>query len=701
MKKTLSIVFFILALFFKAEASKLTKAYDALSIYDYFKAKRLFYATVKKKPFEASYGLANIYYRSDNPFSNVDSAAKYISLCLFSFKDSCSYGNYHLNKYTIDSLAEQIAVKGFYKYNHSNSTIASIQAFLQNFYFANTKLKEECYLSRDKIAFQQLSRSLSSDSVKIFLETYPESSLYTEALNVFYNYQFKENVPSNKDYLLKNFIHQFPNNPNIIIAEDSLFELIKQAHQPDSLYSYIKNYSSNKTKNEAWKMLYGISVKGYNQNELSNFKLKYPDYPYNDEIEKEIKLAQKTLIPLKDNNELYGYIDHEGKWAIAPKYDDAFEFSEGYAVVYKADSCFFINKEDSKVSAEFFDEAESYINGIAIVKRNNLHYLINRSGLVISKGYQDISKSSENIFVCKLNDLYGVINSKDEIVIPFSYTKIGNFKNGYAYYIRNSKYGLLDIKNTPKKAQWDWISDVDTNLCAIVKHDNLFGLINLNDEQLLPTNYDYISHCSKGVYLIVKNGLYGFYNAKEKCFATSIDYTYNKALKPDYYSNGTLFKLIKENEVAIVDANGRFSINFGTYGDINFAKCDIIRIMKNNKFGFVDKRLKPITQTEYETASDYKNDLAIVTKNNTTSLIDKTGKSVYSIKNGEIEPFDEHYYLVKQNDLIGLINLKATIVLPIEFDTISPVSENLFRCEKNKQLFVFNSLTKQIIPVTN
>lgn len=701
MKKTLSIVFFILALFFKAEASKLTKAYDALSIYDYFKAKRLFYATVKKKPFEASYGLANIYYRSDNPFSNVDSAAKYIGICLSNFKDSCSFGSYHLNKYTIDSLAEQIAVKGFHKYNHLNSTIAPIQVFLQNFYFANNQLKEKCYLSRDKIALQQLAKNLSSDSVKIFLETYPESSLYTEALNLFYNYQFKEIVPSNKDYLLKNFIHKFPKNPNITVAEDSLFELIKQSHQADSLYTFIKNYSSNRTKNEAWKMLYSTSVKGYNQSELSNFKLKYPDYPYNDEIEKEIKLAQKTLIPFKGNNELYGYIDTDGKWVIAPKYDDAFEFSEGFAVVYKEDSCYFINKEDSKVSTEFFDEAESYNNGIAVVKRKNLHYLINRSGLIVSKGYQDISKSSENIFVCKLNNLYGVVNSKDETIIPFNYSKIGNFKNDFAYYILDGKYGLLNINNTPKKAQWDWISDVDTNLCVVVKKNHSFGLINLNDEQLLPTNYDYITHCSKGIYLLVKNNLYGFFNAKEKCFVTSIEYTYNPALKAEYYSNGNLFKLIKENEVAIVDANGRYSINYGTYADINFAKCDIIRISKNNKFGFVDKKLKPITPTEFETASDYKNDLAIVSKNNVTSLIDKSGKPVFSIKNGEIEQFDEQHYLVKQNDLIGLLNLNAKVVLPIEYETISPVSNHLYRCEKNKQLFIYNSTTKQTSVISN
>ena len=79
-------------------------------------------------------------------------------------------------------------------------------------------------------------------------------------------------------------------------------------------------------------------------------------------------------------------------------------------------------------------------------------------------------------------------------------------------------------------------------------------------------------------------------NCKGKCFVTAVEYDYDPAFEPAYYTNGNYFKLLKDDEVGLVDANGRYSINFGAYTNLFFAKCDIIRIQKNNKFGFVEAK---------------------------------------------------------------------------------------------------------------
>ena len=42
------------------------------------------------------------------------------------------------------------------------------------------------------------------------------------------------------------------------------------------------------------------------------------------------------------------------------------------------------------------------------------------------------------------------------------------------------------------------------------KKKNQFGLMTIYEEILLPTEYDYITHCQDDIYLIVKNDLYGF-----------------------------------------------------------------------------------------------------------------------------------------------------------------------------------------------
>ncbi len=682
------ILLFIICFGLKAQANKMTEAYEALSIFDYFKAKQLFYKIQQKYPCESSYGLATIYFRTDNPFSNIDSAAKYIAISKNAFKDSLTICNYHINTLTIIFLADNICKKGFQIYC-VNRSIKDINYFLTHFYFANEELLNRSYFSRDAMALENATFSKSSDSITQFLLKYPESMLYQQAQLSFYDFQYNENVPHKTIYELEAFIKKYPSNPNITDAEGLLFSAIQQLHSSDSTYTFIKHFSTSLTQEAAWKLLYSLSVNHYNKEELTTFLTKYPDYPYNESVLKEITLSQNILIPIKDSSDHFGFIDTVGNWIIKPQFDDALPFSEGFSAVCKNDSCYYINKEGNKTSIYYFEETENYKDGIAIVKKDNAYFLINRSGQIISKGYQDINPASNKLYVCKLNNVYGAINAKGEVMIPFSYNKLGNFKNRYAYYL-SSQYGLVDINNRTLEAQWDWISDIDSNAIAVVKNNNQFGLININEQIILPCQYDYVTHCLNDIYLVVKNGLYGFFNGKEKCFVTSVEYSYNPSLDLKYYTNGKYFKLIKEEEVALVDMNGRTSINFGTYSNLFFAKCDIIRVQKKNKFGYVDRKLKPITAFEFERASDFENNLAIVSKKNQTMLIEKSGKVLYSVKNGNISIMNTSLYQVNQDDLIGLLNAEGKLILPIEYDSIQLIYEGIYTCIKNEGLYLYN-----------
>ncbi len=677
-------------------ASNIQKGYEALSIYDYFKAKQLFYKTLKKFPAAGSFGLANIYVRTDNPFSNIDSAAKYIASCRLHFIDTITYSDFHINKNSISVLAEKISVKGFDKY-HLLHSINSYNTFLQHYDFASDELKLSCYTIRDSLIYKGYSAYQISDSITVFLLNYPQTELYKQATLDFFNLQYKEKSNPSDSKILKLFLKNYSNNPHKIEAEISLFELTKQLHQADSLYQFIEKYSTTQTKEQAWKSLYSLSVKNYSKEELSHFLNQYPDYPYNETLIKEISLAQQLLMPCKNTDEKYGYIDTLGHWIIKPQFDDANIFSEGFAAVCKNDSCFYINKEGVKTSDFYFEETENYINGIAIIKKENKFYLVNRSEQLISKGYEDINESSDNLFVCKLKNNYGAINAKGETIIPFTYSKLGNFKNGFAYYL-STHYGLVSTTNIALKAQWDWISDVDTNNIVLVKTNNKYGLMRVDETIVLAPTFDYVTYCQNGIYLVVKNGLYGFYNASELCFITAIEYDYNAAYETNYYTNGKYFKLVLDEEVALVDVNGRYSINFGTYSNVFFAKCDIIRIQKNAKYGFIDRKLKAITPTDFEQATDFDNNVAIVSKTGKAQLINKEGNPIFSMKDGKIEKLDSRLYKDIIGDIIGIIDEKGIRILPNNFISIEKINTNFYRLTtSDNSLHLFNSLTKTLV----
>ena len=71
-------IFLLIFLAGSLSAGKLDKAFEALQVCNYFKAKALFEKSYKKDTAGAGYGLSIIFLRQDNPFHEPDSAYKYV-----------------------------------------------------------------------------------------------------------------------------------------------------------------------------------------------------------------------------------------------------------------------------------------------------------------------------------------------------------------------------------------------------------------------------------------------------------------------------------------------------------------------------------------------------------------------------------------------------------------------------------------------
>jgi hypothetical protein len=135
------------------------------------------------------------------------------------------------------------------------------------------------------------------------------------------------------------------------------------------------------------------------------------------------------------------------------------------------------------------------------------------------------------------------------------------------------------------------------------------------------------------------------------------------------------------------------------YTNLFFAKCDLIRIQKNNKYGFVDRKLKSVTSIEYIQATDFEDNLAIVRTEKASRIITTQGKSVYETPNGIISKVNSLMYKVwVEVDKIGLINHKGEIILKQEFSEIESITSYLFRCKKkdDNELYLYNALSKKI-----
>ena len=151
MCKLKSVLFFILIfLVSTSEAKRISKGFEALNEYNYFEAKHLFEKSLKSETSASAYGLSVIYYRSDNPFSNIDSAYKYCTISASTFqlidaKKRLFYLLFNVSQNKIDSLQRLINAKAFEVYKNKNS-IVELNKFIDYYISAPQCFEAICLL---------------------------------------------------------------------------------------------------------------------------------------------------------------------------------------------------------------------------------------------------------------------------------------------------------------------------------------------------------------------------------------------------------------------------------------------------------------------------------------------------------------------------------------------------------------------------
>ncbi len=647
-------LFFCSLLFFNISFSSasLQKGFKALTIFDYFKAKKLFTSLSKKNNCYAQFGLASIFYRNDNPFHNLDSAAKYARLSFNFFvvkNEEKKYLSFKINQLEILNLIDSIAQKQLMKVKQNN-TIAAYEDFITKNYLTNYTLIDEAINARDELIFNQLIKVNTSKATQNFITSYSESRYLQEGYNLKEEQVFAESTQNKTEIEFYAYIKQHPKSKFVTNAQEGIFLLAKQNNDIAALTKFVYSQPSALQNNEAWKLLFALSVKDYSNESLSKFIRQHPSFPFKDNIVNELNTNNLVQYPYL-KNDYYGLLDSNLNLTIPAIYDEISSFNEGLYVVTKNDSTYYINKKNENAFGTFYKEAFAFKYGIGAVHLfSNTWHFINRQAQIISPAYEEINELSDNIYVIKQNGKFGAVSNYGQPIIEPQFELLGNFKNGFAYYQKNQKYGLISNTGMVYKAHYDWVSDVTANKLAVAKLNNKFGIIS-PDTLLLELNYDQVIELKDNIYLLVQNNKYGFFNSKSNCFVTQISYDFFKDKPTDFYYKNNLYKLIKNKQQALVDANGRLSIDFGLYDEINFASNNLIKVKRNNKFGFVDRKLNLVIPYQYQTANDFRDSISIARKKENYILVNLVGKEVAQ-SSTEIVKISQHYYLINESILV-------------------------------------------------
>lgn len=239
----------------------------------------------------------------------------------------------------------------------------------------------------------------------------------------------------------------------------------------------------------------------------------------------------------------------------------------------------------------------------------------------------------------------------DKLDVRWGYNEEPKFENGYATFQLNDKYGLVDRKgNVVIPAKYKSIKTYNEGLAVAQLNGKLY-LVNKKGQEFDLSAYDDVGTISEGILSVKKDHKWGYFDENGR-----------EILAPKYteaneFKEG-IGRVAAENLSAYdyVDKNGKFITN-QAYPNARDFKDGMARISKWNSENllvdcFIDKTGKEVIPAQYSKVLEFNNGLAIVGGNPEGSylkygFIDKSGKVVVPIKYAEVMPFTDGFARVR------------------------------------------------------
>jgi len=693
------LVLILFALFAQhAEASKIEKAYQALKIYDYFKAKKCFERSLKKHPAAASYGLATIYYRSDNPFHNLDSSYRYIVLAdstyqLLEEERKTYYASIApgLDYVNIILLKTKVSSE-FFKLVAAQNTITAYDDFLQDHPWAN-----EFYTAthrRDSIAYSNALKLNTSKAVEEFMKTYPYSEYFNRAKVFFEDLQYTELTKNGSVASYLEFISRNPKSYHVQDAEDQIYYRTTENNTIEAYSSFVKNYPHNRNVGAAWRKIYELFMSTFSETRIDEFRVAYPHYPYVEELEVDIKNFKLQLLPFNDG-ERYGFMDYNGHIVIPPQYEQAAFFNEGLALVMKDEHYGFIDKGNKLIVPFIYASATDFENGRSVVELDEKYGMIDRSGKqVFPIAFKDLGSLSNGLAYGQKDSLYGYYDADFIQRIPEKYEEAFSFSDSVAKVQLGENQAYIDIYGTnvvaPGYSSIEFFSDT----LLIFEDNGKYGLMKRNCNVVINAQYDRILKPVIDRTMVIQHGKIGYIDLSGNLIIPVQYETFpNSAAKGQFNSNLTVIRF--KGKYGVIDKNGRviLAATFNDLGDIS----SLMAFSKGKGWGYTDLLGKVVIQPAFTYAESFVSGTAIVELNGMQGVIDSKGSYLLPLQYKSVTRMGKDYLMVSDGSKYGLYTLKAEQLLPVEFESIRQVDKDILVLSKNGQIQYFYCKESRVI----
>jgi hypothetical protein len=347
-------------------------------------------------------------------------------------------------------------------------------------------------------------------------------------------------------------------------------------------------------------------------------------------------------------------MQRNGKWGfkndkitILPKYEELLPLKENVLRIKKANQFGLLNyKEEPLLSPLYSDliyKNNFYLytkNAIENQDKSNIIYGIIDAHFKLKtppiyRNFEDIIenyKPSGKYWAFK-TDGFGAIDTNGNEISMFKYGSMP--QNPYQKFYRANAYNdsnrtyILDLNFKEIGANFYKIYDWNDSLFIVFK-DSKMGLIDLNNNEILPCEYQSISQDFKNnLSVILKNDAYGVINSLGKIIIPC-KYHY---LVVDYSNN--IYVQIKEENIAfgnkiksgLLDTTGKILIPI-IYDSLESMGYGLWKVKIKDKYGIVTNANKEITPIKYDEIYPLENGFCIAKIDFGYGYISSSGKEI-------------------------------------------------------------------------
>lgn len=210
----------------------------------------------------------------------------------------------------------------------------------------------------------------------------------------------------------------------------------------------------------------------------------------------EIKPLSSYVIRTKSlTSRKYGLITSKGKFILDTICDRIENKRYGNAIKYRKEGKEgMLSYAGKPIVPPVYDHIEDYKKGYAQVIRGSLRGLINRFGReVIPTHYKVLYIDSRKgqIMALDSNNKWGYIDFKNKVKVKFEYEQLENIGHDEYFFKKDGVYGLMTSKEVVFK-KFKYKNMYKIGAFYVVKENKLSGIIDENENILLPIKYSYI-----------------------------------------------------------------------------------------------------------------------------------------------------------------------------------------------------------------